>query len=326
MTPRFASILLVLIFLLAACRRDPGVQGPLIQATLTPTPRSTPLPPVPTIIPPGTEDNPITMVIRPPLSGVARELITDFQVGQFEETLQEVSGLVIEVTVVDRYAEALAALCDSTPTQVSVVWLDGLGYAAAVARDCGTPVIQVERNDQTGDPGELITSREDGVQTISDIQDSTMCRLGFEDTYSWLVPALMFRASGIDPDSDLEAIEDYPDLEALVGAADSGDCAAIGMAASDFEALDGSVRSNFQLLETTPPFPFAVLMYPASLPLGERLRLDEALLNMAIDPDAADKMEPLLGQDNLVRATPEDFDLLSDFLESTGLDFALLGN
>lgn len=317
---------LLLLFLLAACRRDQGVQGPLIQATLTPTPRSTPLPPVPTVIPPGTEENPIMMVIRPPLSDVARELITDFQIGQFEAALNEASGLVIDVTVVDRYAEALAALCGSTPTQVAVVWLDGLSYTAAAARNCGVPVLQVERDGETGAPVQLVTSREGGIGTLAALQGERICRLRFDDPSSWLIPALILWANGIDPNTELDVIEDYPDVEALVDAVAAGECAAIGMTASDFEALAGIVRSELQLLETTPPFPFSVLMYPGSLPLGERLRLDEALLNMMLDSSAADTLEPLLGQDNLARAVPEDFDLLSAFLVSTGLDFAILGN
>jgi hypothetical protein len=67
-------------------------------------------------------------------------------------------------------------------------------------------------------------------------------------------------------------------------------------------------------------------MYPISLPLGERIRLDNALLVMDIDSEGSDAMRPLLGQDGLIRVAEGDFDTFTEFLDSTGLDFAQLGN
>src|SRR5690606_32204941 len=98
----------VLAAVLTGCRRASQVQV-TVMPTATPTPRSTPLPPVPTAIPSGSEENPVRMVIVPASSGLsarraAREL---------ETSLSERTGRAVEVVLADRYAEALAALCDS---------------------------------------------------------------------------------------------------------------------------------------------------------------------------------------------------------------------
>ena len=264
------------------------------------------------------------MVLNPVGSA---SLVTDTQVSNFEKAVAADSGLVIQVTLVDRYAEALAALCDSTPTNVTVAWLDGLTYQTAVARGCGEPVMQVERgrrNAQAGDAGQIIAAR--GLNSVQALRGRTFCRLGFDDYFSWLVPSLMMQANGISPTDDLASVNDYETIRVMAEAVVDGDCDAAGIAESEFEDLSGALKDELSLLETTPPFPYGILMYPISLPLGERIRLDNALLAMDIDSEGSDAMRPLLGQDGLIRVAEGDFDSFTQFLESTGLDFAQLGN
>jgi len=316
--------MLLLLVMLAACREVQVEQGPFVAATATATPRSTPLPPVPTVLPPGTEDNPIRMLINPAES-VSADQITDF-----EEALREQSGLVVEITVVDRYAEALAALCDSRPTSVAVAWLDGASFQAAVAQNCGEPIMQVEQgrgsNAQTGVAGQIITSRRRGFSNVQALRGRTFCRMGLNDYYSWLVPSLIMRANGIDPVRDLEAVVDYSSRNELIEAIIEGECDATGMSETTFESLREVQREALTVVGTSPEMPFAVLMYPLSLPLGERIRLDNALLALAVDPDGRAIMRPLLSLDGLSRVSADDFEDLNEFLGRTRLDFAQLGS
>lgn len=315
---------LLLLFLLAACLPEEQQLGPQSQATLTPTPRSTPLPPVPTVIPPGMEDNPIQMVIR--AASGRRDLISDAQVENFQEAILDQSGLIVQITLVDRYAEALAALCDSRPTNVVVAWLDGVSYEAAKALDCGEPILQIERDSETGDPGQIVTNGELQISSLNALNDVNFCRLSYDDYYSWLVPSLILQANGIDPAEGLTTVTDYPDVDALIEAVAAGECAATGISETAFDDLRGSLRSDLDVLETSAPFPYGVLVYPLALTLGERLRLTDALLAISTDLDGSDVMEPFFAQDGLTAVEAEDFDALSAFLGRTGLDFAQLGN
>jgi ABC-type phosphate/phosphonate transport system substrate-binding protein len=312
----------MLALLVAACRQV-EVQGPQVAATATATPRSTPLPAVATEVPPGTEANPIRMLVNP--DGV----VTDAQVAAFEEALREQSALVVEVVVVDRYAEALAALCDSSPTNVAVAWLDGISLQAAVAQNCGQPIMQVERGPRSsrssGESGQIITSQTLSLSSISALASRTFCRLAADDYYSWLVPALMLRAGGVDPVNNLEAVVDYNSRNALIQAVIDGECDATGISESDFDGLRAVQKDELRTVETTPPLPYAVLMYPLSLPLGERIRLDNALLGMVLEADGSEAMEPLLRQSGLARIEEDDLENLFEFLNSTGLDFAQMG-
>lgn len=314
--------MLMLAMLMAACRQV-EVQGPQVAATATATPRSTPLPVMATEVPPGTEGNPIRMLINP------QGVVTDAQAAAFEEALQEQSALVVDVVVVDRYAEALAALCDSSPTSVTVAWLDGISLQAAVAQNCGQPIMQVERGPRStrssGDSGQIVTSRTLAISGVQALASRTFCRLAADDYYSWLVPTLMLRAGGVDPVNNLEAVVDYNSRNALIQAVIDGDCDATGISEADFDDLRAVQKDELSTVETTPPLPFAVLVYPLSLPLGERIRLDNALLGMVLEADGGEVMEPLLGQTGLARIEEDDLEDLSAFLSSTGLDFAQMG-
>jgi ABC-type phosphate/phosphonate transport system substrate-binding protein len=317
-------VALFVVFLLAACLPEEQQLGPQAQATLTPTPRSTPLPPVPTVIPPGMEDNPIQMVIR--VAPGRRDLISDAQVENFQESILDQSGLIVQVTLVERYAEALAALCDSRPTNVVVAWLDGVSYEAAKALECGEPVLQIERDSQTGDPGQIVTNGARQIGSLQALTAANFCRLGYDDYYSWLVPSLILQANGIDPADDLTTVTEYSDGDSLIEAVAEGECAATGISETAFDDLRGTVRSDLDVLETSAPFPYGVLMYPLALTLGERIRLTDALLALAGDLDGGDVMEPFFNQDGLTAVEADDFEALSAFLGRTGLDFAQLGN
>lgn len=320
------STIALLLLALTACRQITGDQGPFVAATATATPRSTPLPAVATIVPPGIEENPIQMIVNP--VGAA-SLITDTQIANFEAAIAADSGLAVTVTVVDRYAEALAALCASTPASVTVAWLDGLTYQAAIAQNCGEPVMQVERgrrDARTGDAGQIVASRTRGFGNVQALRGRDFCRLGVNDYYSWLVSSVVFRTNGISPINGLGAVLDYDTPRAMIEAVLDSECAAAGLSETDFDDLSGALKEELSLLETTPPFPYGILMYPSSLPLGERIRLDNVLLAMDIDSDGSDAMRPLLGQDGLTRVSRDDFDILTEFLDRTGLDFAQLGN
>lgn len=315
-----------MIVLLAACRSQTAQQGPFVAATATATPRSTPLPAVATVVPPGIEDNPIHMVINPPGSA---NLVTGAQITSFEEALAADSDLVVEVTVVDRYAEALAALCDSTPSNVTVAWLDGLTYQAAIAQNCGEPVMQAERgtgSGSAGDTGLIITRSDSGLGSVQALNGRSFCRISYTDYFSWLVPSILMDAGGVSPVNGLESIVDYPNIRAMVNGLLDEECDAAGISQSEFDDLSGTVREQLTILEETPLFPHAVLMYPFNLPLGERIRLDNALLAANNDSDGSDAMLPFLAQDRLRRVSSSTFDELSTFLDSTGLDFAQLGS
>lgn len=314
--------------MVAACRRQGDEGGPTPLPRLTPTPRSTALPALPTAIPIGQEGNPLQMIIHPPGDIVdARDAVADFEAAILEE-----SGLVVQVELVERDAEALAALCDSSSGQVAVAWLNGLSYVAAQAQNCGQPALQVERgarqDARTGEAASIIAGEGGSVTTFASLRGKAFCRLSYDDLYSWLIPSLMMRANGVDPLA-LETVTDYETIPELVGAVAEGDCDAAGIPANALEEFADEIEDvaeNVVVLDTSIEFPLAILVVPLQVPLGTRLSLNDSLEAIAENSSTAVRMRPLLGQNALFAVTTTDFITITDFIGSTGLDFSQLGN
>jgi ABC-type phosphate/phosphonate transport system substrate-binding protein len=317
--------LVCLSVLLAACRRDQTV-GPTLQPTLTPTPRSTPLPVVPTAVPPGEADNPLRMVLVAPAG--ASERVLDSAAAALTESLAEDAEITTVIEWVDTSADALAALCDSFADTAAVAWLDGISYAAAAAQDCGQPLLQVEqgRGSATalGEAVQIYANAELEISGMTGLRNSKFCRLGFDDLYTWRVPALMLLAANVSPIDGLESVTDYDDYAAIIEALAEGDCDAAGLPAAEFDDLArGDARAAITAVGDSVSVPYAMLMVPVEVPLGVREALTGTLLRLAETDD--ESLQTLLGQDGLARVAPDDLESWAAFIERTDLDFAQLG-
>jgi ABC-type phosphate/phosphonate transport system substrate-binding protein len=326
---------LILILCLCAalavvgCRRQNNAGGLVSQPTLTPTPRSTPLPSVPTAVPVGNANNPLQMAIYP--EGNTRD--AQNAVSDIEDAIKEQSGLVVKIQLVERYAEALAALCGSATGTAAVAWLNGPAYMAAQAQNCGNPVLQVERESggdaKSGEAAAIIAAKGKGVNNVPSLKGKTFCRLNNGDFYSWLAPSLMMRASQLNPVTDLKAVVDKSDIPTLIKAVASGDCNAGGIPANalnEFADQLGDAKDKTAVVANSIDFPYPVLVMPLEVPLGTRLSLTKTLTDLAEDKDNARQLRALLGQETLRPVTAEDFKDLATFMQSTGLDFAQLGS
>jgi ABC-type phosphate/phosphonate transport system substrate-binding protein len=316
--------------ILAACGSQQAQQQQ--SGIRTATPISTPLPVVPTAIPPGVEGNPIRIVIRP-VNTLTREE-RDAAVDVLTTLIKDKTKLDIEVVTVIRYAEALAALCESGSGQVSAAWLDGVTYTAALAQNCGIPTLQVRRDtnreNDTGEAGQIIVNGDLGSTELSLVTGRTFCRIGYDDFYSWLLPVLVARSQRIDLLSVPSDVVDYEDVPSLVKAVADGDCAAAGISEDAFtryeDELTEVVREGIRISVTSIAFPYDILMYPIEVQLGVRLSLNDALVEIAEDAETSEILRTLLGQDELAEVEPNDLAALTEFMNSTGFDFAQMGN
>lgn len=315
--------MVLLALLLASCRRFGGAE-PTARPSLTPTPRSTPLPPVPSAVPVGEGDNPLLMKFVAEDSRAATSAIEDLEAALLEE-----SGLNVTVERVDSDAEALAALCDSPKGDVSVAWLSGLAYAAAYAQNCGNAQLQIQRGDRanavTGDEARIIVTDDLEASGIGDLAETVFCRVGYDDLFSWLIPSLMLRSGGVTSTS-LEVINDYgEDLDTMVADVAAGDCDAAGISASQLEDLpNASVRDAVRTLQESVTIPFSVLVYPVDLPLGQREALTSAIIAIG-NGTRGTMLEPLLDQDEIAAVTDEELSSLRNFLSRAGIDLAQAG-
>lgn len=354
------TVLIVVGLVLSGCRRGQST-GNRPTPTITPTPLSTPLPAIATNVPTGTETNPLRIIfLRSDRTGFADALL------RFEEAMEAPGVLNVAPIPVGSAAELFQAMCaEENADAVNVVWVDGVTYAAARARNCGVAVLQLQRGglealsatveptgeatpeatptrsrggdaqaeapvDQTatGSSIAIISPRRNGISSMAGLDGRTFCRLNYSDFTTWLAPSLMMRASDIDPVTDLEAVIDYPNLVALVTAVVEDECDAAAIPADLFQTMAtelGELEEDVRVVETSDPFPFGILMLPVDVPLGVRIPLIDTLLQISSDPATNEVVRTVLGEDLIIPIEPGDLDEFDEFLDSTGLDFALLG-
>src|SRR4051794_11281465 len=113
--------LICLALLVTSCRRLPYAP-PTVKPTITPTPRSTALPPIPTAVPLGSTRNPLHIVfVAPPdvasqatpEADATEESTAAQAAADVEKALLDAAQITVKVDVVNSDAEALTALCAS---------------------------------------------------------------------------------------------------------------------------------------------------------------------------------------------------------------------
>jgi ABC-type phosphate/phosphonate transport system substrate-binding protein len=318
----YVTLFLAFMLMLAACRRDTGSQRSAATATITPTPYSTALPSAPTSPPPGSETRALQMVVY------SASPSTGTSAASRLETAFEEAGLNVEILIRDRYAEVLAALCNSGSGQVAVAWLDGVTYAAARALNCGTPALLVERDGEIGGSVEIVVNDGIGTDNIFSLRDANYCRVSYNDFDTWIAPSLVFSAEGLNPVTAFDTITDYPDTETLLQAvADGEDCDITSVAAGTLDDSDyAGLLDQLRVIETSVAFPYNIFMIPLEVPLGTRLQLLQAFETIVDDNALAGSMRALLGQEELVPMETDSLDDFHDFVDETGIDFAQLGS
>ncbi len=320
-----AALLAVVLGLLLAACGGPATPTLTPLPTATPTPRSTPIPPVPTAIPLATEDNPLVVLMLPQGTRRAATNAAD----ELEALILELSGLVVDVQVVNSYGEIVAQLCGAAPV---VGWVDGVSYVVAEAQACADPALLVRRNEQRGFRVDMLASAELAEGDLGDLAGEDFCRVDAEDVVSWLVPSLMLYTAGVNPLYDLGEIIDVGDYDAVVAGIYNGECLAgavphdfldegLGEALQDLEDLSERVI----VLDTSLEFPYDILVYPQTVPLNVRIPLSDVFVQIAVDDERASVLAAILQQDELERVDRADFSAFRNFMEQTGLNYAALG-
>ena len=329
-----------LVLLATSCRRLPYAP-PTVKPTITPTPRSTALPPIPTSIPLGTKANPIHIIFvmpqnpasQPTVSSDATAEVTDESApssvaSALEKGLLDTTQMTVSVEVVNSDAESLSALCASPKGKVSAAWMGGLAYAAAFAQTCGSAALELQRGSgtsaSTGDQARIITGAAD-ISTVADLAKHTFCRLGYADIFSWLLPSLMIHDAGL-ADTDLKTINDYTDASQMIDDLAAGKCDAIGISGAQFDALvSSSTKASLHTLQQSSLIPFEVLVMPPQLPLAQQQELTSALIAIG-SGSRADTLKPLLNQNQLVAVSDGDLSGLRTFVSGAGIDLSQAGN
>jgi ABC-type phosphate/phosphonate transport system substrate-binding protein len=273
----------------------------------TRVPTITPLPPLPTIAPAGSANNPLVLTLvtddREEMASGADALAA---------SLSDGTGLTVELRLVTSYNEALRSLCDGSSAGAA---LDAFGYLAAVGEGCGSGLYRAEIDGQAAEVGQLVADA-GRVFTLVNFPDRVFCRVDALSAYGWLTPMLIMEANGIDPYQDLAGIVDAgTDAEVLRLIAE-GTCDTGATRAGAEAALDDP--ASVDIVQMLPPIPYETFL------LSNRLTVDQRALLTDILRQNQGGLASLMHADNLAPFSDEDFTDLQSLLAASGIDLLVL--
>ena len=292
---------------------EPPSVTPTDQPTLTPTagPSDTPSAPL------GSPGNPIVFdfVADQATSGLtlqASQTIVD--------RLSQLTGLTIHSTVDVKLSQVVGSMCTRS---VQMGTLTTLSYLWAQQSQCAVPGLVSLRAGGSSYYVSQVIARS-GTVDIKALKGKTFCRIDEISPSSWVMPKILMKAEGIDPDKDFAAIKDLGDAKSVVQGVYDNECDGGGTfsdARNDLVSTLPDVLTKVKFLEKTPNIPDDVITFIPEVPESTRTAITNALIQMSAQDDMHSLMLDQEGWTGLQQADDHMYDAFRLFFGSTGYKY-----
>ena len=167
----------------------------------------------------GTEKNPILFAAVP--SGETERVLTGFD--DMATLLYESTGLVIQPYVATSYAGVIEAMCQDEP-KAHMAALATFSYVLAHEKGCADVALVSSRYDTEFYNGQFVVKADSDFETLEDLKGASWCATDKLSTSGYIIPKIMFKAVGIDVETDMGGVVEAGSHEAAVAGLYNGDC------------------------------------------------------------------------------------------------------
>jgi len=264
----------------------------------------------------GTKDNPIVFVFVP--SGDSGKVLTAGTA--ITDKLTSLTGLVFKPEVPTSYAAAVEAMCGD---KAQFGALNTFSYVLGAKKKCAQVTLVSIRNGSPTYTGQIITRADSGIKTIADLKGKTFCRPDPNSTSGWIMPSLLIKAAGLDPNKDLASIKDSGGHPAVVKAVYNKECdagATFGDARSSVQSDLPDVNDKVVIIATTAAIPNDTVAAAPSVPADISAKVTQGLLDMTKDKDSLTLLTNLYGWTGLQKVDDTFYDPFRQFLQSAGVN------
>ena len=263
----------------------------------------------------GTEDNPIVLAFVP--SGEAPDVIASADL--IADLLEEKTGYVIEGSVATSYSAVIEAMGTA---KAHMGTLATFAYLLANEK-YGVDVALVSV--RYGAPyytGEIIVGADTGITKIEDLAGKTMCWVDAASTSGYIIPSVMLKAAGVDPDTDLAQQIEAGSHPNVVLAVYSGDCdaGACYVDARDTIADDyPDVYDKVVVLAESDEIPNDGLQFIKDFPADMREEIVQAFLDIMATDEGVEAMGLAYGWEEVIEKDDSFYDPFRATLEAAGV-------
>jgi len=348
----FLSAFVLASMILAACA--PAATPAPVEPTAAPTE----VPPSPTPPPPpvcnkmenaptveagklGSADNPIVLAFVP--SGDTGKITKAGTA--IADCLAQMTGLAFKIEVGTSYAASIEAM-GAEKAQVGFLNTFSILLAEAKYPNLILPVLANLRKYSTNavDPdaalkgtmqpfykGQFIANQASGIKTFADLKGKTFCFVDPNSASGYIIPRIVLKANGIDPDTDFKASTNAGSHPNVAIAVYKGDCDAgvtfidvMTDAAANLAATYPDISTKVVAFTDTVRIPNDGVQYISSLDPAIQKAVTTGLLTMTEDPGGKAVLKSLYSINGFQEIDATFYDEFAGVLKSAGVDPAEL--
>ena len=287
----------------------------------------------------GSADNPIVITFVP--SGdtgkitVAGTAIAD--------CLSQMTGLNFKMEVGTTFAASIEAM-GAEKAQVS--FLNTFSVLLAEQKYGVVPALVAIRKYATNDldpdkalggelepfyKGQFIAGADKGIKSFADLKGKTFCFVDPNSTSGYIVPRIILKANGIDPDTDFAATQNAGSHPNVAIAVYKGDCDAgvtfinvLTDASANLQATYPDITDKVTVFAVTDRIPNDGMQFIKSLDPKLQAVIVEGMLAMANDPGGKAVLKSLYNYDSFQQVKPDFYNDFAKVLKAAGVDPATL--
>jgi phosphonate transport system substrate-binding protein len=268
----------------------------------------------------GSEEKPIVWVFVP--SGETERVTAGAQ--SVVELLEKETGLFFEVRVATEYAGAVEAMC-ADPPEVHMSSLATFAYVMAADRKCAEAAMLSVRFGSPTYNGQILVRADSGLSDLADLAGKTFCRPDPLSTSGWVIPSIMLRGAGVDPDTGLSNVVDAGSHDAVAAAVYDGTCDAGATyvdARTRIEEDYPDVMDQTAVIAIEPDIPNDGVQFITSLDQETRDKIVKGLLAIVATDEGKEALDTAYQWQELIEANDGYYDPFRQILQAAGVTAA----
>jgi len=282
----------------------------------------------------GATDNPIVITFVP--SGDTGKIATAG--GAIADCLSQMTGLAFKEEVGTSFAASIEAM---GAEKAQIGFLNTFSALLGNSKYGIYPVLLAIRNYNTNDvdpdkalagqpepfyKGQFIANNASGIKSFADLKGKTFCFVDPNSTSGYIIPRIILKANGIDPDTDFKATQNAGSHNNVAIAVYKGDCDAgvtyvnvLTDTSANLAAQYPDIAQKVTPFAVTDKIPNDGMQVIKSLDPALRDVIAEGLLAMAADPGGKAVLKSLYNYDSLTKVEPNTYDTFLAVLEKAGV-------
>jgi phosphonate transport system substrate-binding protein len=235
--------------------------------------------------------------------------------------LQEETGLFFEVRVATEYAGAIEAMC-ADPPEAHISSLATFAYVMAADRGCAEAAMLSVRFGSPTYNGQFLVRADSGITDLSQLAGRTFCRPDPLSTSGWVIPSIMLKGAGVDPDTGLAEVVDAGSHDAVAAGVYDGTCdvgATYVDARTRIEEDYPDVMEQTVVIALEPDIPNDGVQFQSSVPQEVRDQIVEGLLAIAATEEGMEALNTAYQWEELMKADDSFYDAFRQILQAAGI-------